>query len=159
MANDPSDHFVHVRGATEHNLRNVEVDIPRGAMVAFTGVSGSGKSSLAFGTLYAEAQRRYFESVSPYARRLMDQVAIPDVDSIEGLPPAVALQQQRGAPSSRSSVGSITTLSNLLRMLYSRVGDYPRGQSMLYAEDFSANTPQCACLNCHGLGHVYHATA
>jgi excinuclease ABC subunit A len=152
------DNCVHVRGARVHNLKHVSVDIPRNAMVVFTGISGSGKSSLAFGTLYAEAQRRYFESVSPYARRLMDQVAIPDVDSIAGLPPAVALQQQRGATSSRSSVGSITTLSNLLRMLYSRVGDYPRGQPMLYAEDFSPNTPQGACPNCHGLGHVYDVT-
>jgi excinuclease ABC subunit A len=149
---------VHVRGARVHNLKNVNVDIPRNALVVFTGISGSGKSSLAFGTLYAEAQRRYFESVSPYARRLIDQIAVPDVDSIEGLPPAVALQQQRGATSSRSSVGSITTLSNLLRMLYSRVGDYPRGQAMLYAEDFSPNTPQGACPDCHGLGHVYDVT-
>jgi excinuclease ABC subunit A len=149
---------VRVRGARVHNLKNVNVDIPRGALVVFTGISGSGKSSLAFGTVYAEAQRRYFESVSPYARRLIEQVAIPDVDSIEGLPPAVALQQQRGTTSSRSSVGSITTLSNLLRMLYSRVGDYPRGQSMLYAEDFSPNTPQGACAHCHGLGHIYDVT-
>jgi excinuclease ABC subunit A len=149
---------VRVRGARVHNLKNVSVDIPRDAFVVFTGISGSGKSSLAFGTLYAEAQRRYFESVSPYARRLIDQVAVPEVDSIEGLPPAVALQQQRGATSSRSSVGSLTTLSNLLRMLYSRVGDYPRGQRMLYAEDFSPNTPQGACANCHGLGHVYDVT-
>jgi excinuclease ABC subunit A len=149
---------VRLRGARVHNLKNVNVDIPRNAMVVFTGISGSGKSSLAFGTLYAEAQRRYFESVSPYARRLMDQIAVPDVDSIEGLPPAVALQQQRGATSSRSSVGSITTLSNLLRMLYSRVGDYPRGQPTLYAEDFSPNTPQGACPDCHGLGSIYDVT-
>ena len=101
------------------------------------GVSGSGKSSLAFGTLYAEAQRRYLESVSPYARRLFHQMAVPEVDEIEGLPPAVALQQQRGSPTTRSSVGSVTTLSNLLRMLYSRAGDYPRGQPLLYAESFS----------------------
>jgi excinuclease ABC subunit A len=141
-----------------HNLKSVNVDIPRETFVVFTGISGSGKSSLAFGTLYAEAQRRYFESVSPYARRLIDQIAVPDVDSLEGLPPAVALQQHRGAASSRSSVGSITTLSNLLRMLYSRVGDYPRGQALLYAEDFSPNTPQGACANCHGLGHVYDVT-
>jgi excinuclease ABC subunit A len=152
------DNTVRVRGARVHNLKNVNLDIPRNALVVFTGISGSGKSSLAFGTIYAEAQRRYFESVSPYARRLIDQVAIPDVDSIEGLPPAVALQQQRGGTSSRSSVGSITTLSNLLRMLYSRVGDYPRGQPMLYAEDFSPNTPQGACANCHGLGSVYDVT-
>ena len=152
------DNSIHVRGARVHNLKNVNVDIPRNALVVFTGISGSGKSSLAFGTLYAEAQRRYFESVSPYARRLIDQVAIPDVDSIEGLPPAVALQQQRGTTSSRSSVGSISTLSNLLRMLFSRVGDYPRGQSLLYAEDFSPNTPEGACPHCHGLGSVYDVT-
>ena len=149
------DNFVRVRGARDHNLKNVNVDVPRNSLVVFTGISGSGKSSLAFGTLYAEAQRRYFESVSPYARRLIDQIAVPDVDSIEGLPPAVALQQQRGAASTRSSVGSITTISNLLRMLYSRVGDYPQGQALLYAEDFSPNTPQGACPSCHGLGHVY----
>ena len=116
------DGFVRVRGAREHNLKNIDVDVPRDALVVFTGVSGSGKSSLAFGTLYAEAQRRYFESVAPYARRLIDQVGVPDVDAIDGLPPAVALQQQRGTPGSRSSVGSVTTLSNFLRMLYSRAG-------------------------------------
>src|ERR1043165_7270860 len=86
--------FVRVRGAREHNLKNVDVDIPREALVVFTGVSGSGKSSLAFATLYAEAQRRYLESVAPYARRLFHQLGIPQVDAIEGLPPAVALQQQ-----------------------------------------------------------------
>lgn len=116
-----SDGFVRVRGAREHNLKDVSLDIPRDALVVFTGVSGSGKSSLAFGTLYAEAQRRYLESVSPYARRLFHQMAVPDVDEIDGLPPAVALQQQRGSPTTRSSVGSVTTLSNLLRMLYSRM--------------------------------------
>lgn len=150
--------MVRVRGAREHNLQNVDVDIPRDALVVFTGVSGSGKSSLAFSTLYAEAQRRYFESVAPYARRLIDQVGVPDVDSIEGLPPAVALQQQRGTPSARSSVGSVTTLSSLIRMLYSRAGSYPPGQPMLYAEDFSPNTPQGACPQCHGLGRVYEVT-
>ena len=153
-----SDNFVHVRGAREHNLKNVDVDVPRNALVVFTGVSGSGKSSLAFGTLYAEAQRRYFESVAPYARRLIDQVGVPDVDAIEGLPPAVALQQQRGAPNARSTVGSVTTLSSLVRMLYSRAGTYPPKQPMLYAEDFSPNTVQGACPTCHGLGRVYDVT-
>jgi excinuclease ABC subunit A len=95
--------FVRVRGAREHNLKNVDVDIPRDALVVFTGVSGSGKSSLAFGTLYAEAQRRYLESVAPYARRLFHQMGIPDVDEIDGIPPAVALQQQRGTPTTRPS--------------------------------------------------------
>jgi excinuclease ABC subunit A len=150
--------FVKVRGAREHNLKNVDVDIPRDALVVFTGISGSGKSSLAFGTLYGEAQRRYLESVSPYARRLFHQMPTPEVDSIEGLPPAVALQQQRGSPTTRSSVGSVTTLSNLLRMLYSRAGDYPRDQPLLYAESFSANTAEGACPTCHGLGRVYEVT-
>ncbi len=150
--------FVRVRGAREHNLKNIDVDLPRDALVVFTGVSGSGKSSLAFGTLYAEAQRRYLESVAPYARRLFHQVGIPQVDEIDGLPPAVALQQQRGSPTTRSSVGSVTTLSNLLRMLYSRAGDYPPGQGLLYAESFSPNTPEGACPRCHGLGRVYEVT-
>ncbi len=158
VGSEPGDGFVQVRGAREHNLKDVEVSIPRGALVVFTGVSGSGKSSLAFGTLYAEAQRRYLESVSPYARRLFHQMAVPEVDAIEGLPPAVALQQQRGAPTTRSSVGSVTTLSNLLRMLYSRAGEYPPGQALLHAEDFSPNTPQGACPSCHGLGRMYDAT-
>ncbi len=150
--------YVEVRGAREHNLKDVDLRVPRGALVVFTGVSGSGKSSLAFGTLYAEAQRRYLESVSPYARRLFHQLGVPEVDAIDGLPPAVALQQQRGSPSTRSSVGSVTTLSNLLRMLYSRAGDYPPGQSLLYAESFSPNTPEGACPECHGLGRVYEVT-
>ncbi len=150
--------FVEVRGARQNNLKDVDLRVPRGALVVFTGVSGSGKSSLAFGTLYAEAQRRYLESVSPYARRLFNQMGVPEVDAIDGLPPAVALQQQRGTPSTRSSVGSVTTLSNLLRMLYSRAGDYPDGQPLLYAESFSANTPEGACPGCHGQGRVYEVT-
>lgn len=150
--------FVRVRGAREHNLRNVDVDAPRNALVVFTGISGSGKSSLAFGTVYAEAQRRYFDSVSPYARRLIDQVGVPDVDSIEGLPPAVALQQPRGSAGSRSTLGSVSMISNMLRMLYSRAGLYPRDQPMLFAEDFSPHTPQGACPVCQGLGFVYDVT-
>jgi excinuclease ABC subunit A len=164
MSSDPrpevgaADGYVHVRGARVHNLKNVDVRIPRGALVVFTGVSGSGKSSLAFGTLYAEAQRRYLESVAPYARRLFHQIAAPEVDGIDGLPPAVALQQQRGTPTTRSSVGSVTTLSNLLRMLYSRAGEYPAGQEILYAESFSPNTVEGACPRCHGLGRIYDVT-
>ena len=150
--------FVRVRGAREHNLRDVDIDVPRDTMVVFTGVSGSGKSSLAFGTLYAEAQRRYLESVSPYARRLFQQMPVPDVDTVDGLPPAIALQQQRGGSSGRSSVGSITTLSNLLRMLYSRAGAYPSGLARLEAESFSPNTPMGACPRCHGLGRVHDVT-
>lgn len=155
MAERSSKKMIIVRGAREHNLKDLSLEIPRDKLVVFTGVSGSGKSSLAFGTLYAEAQRRYLESVSPYARRLFNQMSVPEVDSIEGLPPAVALQQQRGGASTRSSVGSVTTLSNLLRMLYSRAGDYPGNQSIIYAEGFSPNTPQGACTVCHGLGSVF----
>ena len=155
VTRDPHDHFVHVRGASEHNLKNIDVDLPRDALVVFTGVSGSGKSSLAFGTLYAEAQRRYFESVAPYARRLLQQVGAPHVQEITGLPPAVALQQRRGAPSSRSTVGTLTTLSNLVRMLFSRAGTYPRGAARLEAEAFSPNTAAGACPRCHGLGEEH----
>src|SRR5579863_1172181 len=152
------DGFVTVRGARQHNLKNIDVEIPRDALVVFTGVSGSGKSSLAFSTLYAEAQRRYLDSVAPYARRLFDQIGIPEVDSIDGLPPAVALQQQRGSPTTRSSVGSVTTVSNLLRMLYSRAGTYPPGQPELHGEAFSTNSPEGACPRCHGIGRIYDAT-
>jgi excinuclease ABC subunit A len=144
--------FVRVRGANENNLQNVDVDIPRDAIVAFTGVSGSGKSSLAFGTVFAEAQRRFFESVAPYARRLIQQGHTPKVEEITGLPPAVALQQRRGTPSSRSSVGTLTTLSNSMRMMYSRAGTYPEGAAHLAAEAFSPNTATGACPVCHGLG-------
>lgn len=159
MTETPWDGFVHVRGAKENNLADIDVDIPRDAFVAFTGVSGSGKSSLAFSTIYAEAQRRYFESVAPYARRLLQQVGAPHVTDITGLPPAIALQQRRGAPSSRSSVGTITTLSNLLRMLYSRAGTYPAEAARLEAESFSPNTAAGACRRCDGLGVIHDVTA
>lgn len=132
---------------------------PRDAFVAFTGVSGSGKSSLAFGTVYAEAQRRYFESVAPYARRLLLPAGAPKVDDITGLPPAVALQQRRGAGTSRSTVGTVTTLSNLLRMLYSRAGTYPPGATIrLDSDSFSPNTAIGACPECHGLGRIHRVT-
>ncbi|WP_333621799.1 excinuclease ABC subunit UvrA [Sphingobacterium multivorum] len=153
-----SEGFVRVRGAKEHNLKDVDVDIPRNKLVVFTGISGSGKSSLAFGTIYAEAQRRYLESVSPYARRLFNQMSVPEVSAIHGLPPAVALQQSRGGTTVRSTVGSVTTISNLLRMLYSRAGDYPPKQSIIYAEGFSPNTPEGACPVCHGIGRIYDVT-
>jgi excinuclease ABC subunit A len=151
-AHHSADGFVRVRGARENNLRNVDVAVPRDAIVAFTGVSGSGKSSLAFGTIYAEAQRRYFESVAPYARRLIQQGHNPKVEMITGLPPAVALQQRRGTPSSRSTVGTVTTLSNSIRMLFSRAGSYPAGAGTLDSDAFSPNTAAGACPECHGLG-------
>ncbi|MER7171663.1 excinuclease ABC subunit UvrA [Streptomyces mesophilus] len=149
---------IRIRGAREHNLRAVDVDIPRDRLVVFTGVSGSGKSSLAFGTVYAEAQRRYFESVAPYARRLIHQIGAPKVGEITGLPPAVSLQQRRTTPTSRSSVGTVTTLSNSLRMLFSRAGAYPPGAERLDSDAFSPNTAAGACPACHGLGRVHRTT-
>lgn len=151
----PSDGFVRVRGAGENNLRDVDVDVPRDAIVAFTGVSGSGKSSLAFGTIYAEAQRRYFESVAPYARRLIQQGHNPRVEHIAGLPPAVALQQRRSTATARSTVGTVTALSNSLRMLLSRAGTYPAGAEPLDSDVFSPNTAAGACPECHGLGEAH----
>ncbi|MDP3966704.1 MAG: excinuclease ABC subunit UvrA [Nocardioides sp.] len=144
--------WVRVRGAREHNLADVDVDLPRDCFVVFTGVSGSGKSSLAFGTLFAESQRRYFESVAPYARRLLSQVGAPEIEGIEGLPPAVALQQARGAASSRSSLGTLSSLSDVLRLLYSRAGTYPEDAEHLPASAFSPNTADGACPRCHGSG-------
>ncbi|MFC8038079.1 excinuclease ABC subunit UvrA [Paenarthrobacter sp. NPDC057355] len=157
-SDDLADGMVKVRGARENNLRNVSVDVPRDSIVAFTGVSGSGKSSLAFGTIFAEAQRRYFESVAPYARRLIQQGHNPKVESITGLPPAVALQQRRGTATARSSVGTLTTLSNSLRMLFSRAGKYPEGASQLDSDAFSPNTAAGACPECHGLGVAHTVT-
>lgn len=154
----PHDPYVRVRGAREHNLQDVRVDIPRDTLTVFTGVSGSGKSSLAFGTIYAEAQRRYFESVAPYARRLIHQVGAPAVGEITGLPPAVSLEQRRSAPGTRSSVGTVTTLSNSLRMLFSRAGTYPEGAGRLDSDAFSPNTAAGACPRCHGLGRVHRTT-
>jgi excinuclease ABC subunit A len=156
---DDIDPCVRVYGAQVHNLRGVDVVAPRDALVAFTGISGSGKSSLAFGTIYAEAQRRYFESVAPYARRLLLPTGAPKVDDITGLPPAVALQQRRGSATSRSTVGTVTTLSNLLRMLFSRAGTYPPGATeRLDSDAFSPNTAVGACPECHGLGRIHRVT-
>ncbi|WP_411109155.1 ATP-binding cassette domain-containing protein [Streptomyces sp. c-19] len=158
MPDSPHDPYVRVRGAREHNLAGVDVDIPRDALVVFTGVSGSGKSSLAFGTIYAEAQRRYFESVAPYARRLIHQVGAPAVGEISGLPPAVSLEQRRSSPNARSSVGTVTTLSNSLRMLFSRAGTYPEGAGRLDSDAFSPNTAAGACPACHGLGRIHETS-
>ncbi|BBZ01972.1 excinuclease ABC subunit A [Mycolicibacterium chitae] len=153
------DSYVRVLASRVHNLKAVDVAAPRDSFVVFTGVSGSGKSSLAFGTVYAEAQRRYFESVAPYARRLLLPQDAPKVDDITGLPPAVALQQRRGTATSRSTVGTVTTLSNLLRMLFSRAGTYPAGATeRLDSDAFSPNTTIGACPRCHGLGRVHEVT-
>src|SRR5580658_6146852 len=111
-----------VRGAREHNLKNVSVEMPRDQLVVITGVSGSGKSSLAFDTLYAEGQRRYVESLSAYARQFLGLMEKPDVDMIEGLSPAVAIQQKNGSRNPRSTVGTTTEIYDYLRLLFARIG-------------------------------------
>ncbi len=113
---------IRIRGAREHNLRDVSLDLPRGALICFTGVSGSGKSSLAFDTLYAEGQRRYVESLSSYARQFLGQMPKPEVDRIDGLSPSISIQQKTGGRNPRSTVGTITEINDYLRVLYARVG-------------------------------------
>lgn len=114
--------FIRVRGARQHNLKNVDVDIPRHRLVVLTGVSGSGKSSLAFDTLYAEGQRRYVQSLSAYARQFLDQLEKPDVDFIEGLSPAVAIEQVHSTPNPRSTIATVTEIYDYLRVLYAVAG-------------------------------------
>src|SRR5512138_178331 len=111
-----------VRGARTHNLKNVDVTLPHGKLVIFTGVSGSGKSSLAFDTIYAEGQRRYVESLSAYARQFLERMEKPDVDRIDGLCPAIAIRQKNSVRNPRSTVGTTTEIHDYLRLLYARVG-------------------------------------
>lgn len=146
---------IRVRDAHLHNLRNVDVDIPRGTLVAVTGVSGSGKSSLAFGTIHGEGQRRYLESVAPFARRLIGSAVDPQVGSVDGLPPTVALEQSTSGGGARSTVGTVSALSNSIRLLYSRCGENPEG---LYSDSFSPNTPEGMCPTCQGTGVVHEPT-
>src|SRR5437870_266965 len=113
---------ISVRGARQHNLKNIDVDIPRDKLTVITGLSGSGKSSLAFDTIYAEGQRRYVESLSAYARQFLDQLEKPDVDSVEGLSPAISIEQKTVARSPRSTVGTVTEIYDYLRLLFSSVG-------------------------------------
>jgi excinuclease ABC subunit A len=111
-----------IRGAREHNLRNVNLELPRNQLIVFTGVSGSGKSSLAFDTLYAEGQRRYVESLSAYARQFLGQLQKPDVDYLAGLSPSISIQQKSAGKNPRSTVGTITEIHDYLRVLFARVG-------------------------------------
>ena len=114
--------YISVRGAREHNLKSVDLDIPRDALVVFTGLSGSGKSSLAFDTIYAEGQRRYVESLSAYARQFLEMMQKPDVDLIQGLSPAISIEQKTTSRNPRSTVGTITEIYDYLRLLFARVG-------------------------------------
>src|SRR6202521_1578729 len=113
---------ISVRGARQHNLKNIDVEIPRNTLTVITGLSGSGKSSLAFDTIYAEGQRRYVETLSTYARQFLDQMERPDVDSIDGLSPAISIEQKTTSRSPRSTVGTITEIYDYLRLLYSSIG-------------------------------------
>src|SRR5271170_4428378 len=113
---------IHVRGAREHNLKNVDVEIPRDSLVVITGLSGSGKSSLAFDTIYTEGQRRYVESLSAYARQFLELMGKPDVDSIEGLSPAIAIEQKTTSRNPRSTVDTVTEVYNYMRLLWARTG-------------------------------------
>src|SRR5499426_675767 len=116
-----SDRIV-IRGAREHNLKNIDLELPRGKLVVITGLSGSGKSSLAFDTIYAEGQRRYVETLSPYARQFLEQMSKPDVDSIDGLSPAIAIEQKTVSRNPRSTVGTTTEISDYLRLFFARLG-------------------------------------
>src|SRR5437899_31067 len=162
-----------IRGAREHNLKNVTLSIPRDKLVVFTGLSGSGKSSLAFDTIYAEGQRRYVESLSAYARQFLGQMEKPDVDHIEGLSPAISIDQKGTSKNPRSTVGTVTEIYDYLRLLYARIG-HPHcpkcgREEMLFSQDyacvydgismeepaprnFSFNNPHGACPACTGLG-------
>src|SRR3989338_9085415 len=112
-----------IRGARQHNLKNIDVTIPRGKLVVITGLSGSGKSSMAFDTIYAEGQRRYVESLSSYARQFLGLMEKPDVDQIDGLSPAISIDQKSASSNPRSTVGTVTEIYDYLRLLFARVGD------------------------------------
>ena len=111
-----------IRGAREHNLKNIDLEIPRDQFIVFTGLSGSGKSSLAFDTIYADGQRRYVESLSSYARQFLGQMEKPDVDDIEGLSPAISIDQKTTSKNPRSTVGTVTEIYDYLRLMYARIG-------------------------------------
>ena len=122
MASPRSPESIVIRGARTHNLKNIDLTIPTGKLVVLTGVSGSGKSSLAFDTIYAEGQRRYVESLSAYARQFLERMEKPDVDRIEGIAPAIAIRQKNSVRNPRSTVGTVTEVHDYMRLLFARVG-------------------------------------
>ena len=140
---------IKVIGARTHNLKNVKLDIPKNKVVVFTGVSGSGKSSLVFDTIYAEAQRQLLETFSSYAQARMPKISKPDVDSIEQLSPVIVIDQKKMGNNPRSTVGTSTEIYNYLRLLFSRCGSPQIGDSIL----FSFNRPEGMCKSCRGLGN------
>ncbi|MGZ3682963.1 MAG: excinuclease ABC subunit UvrA, partial [Bdellovibrionota bacterium] len=122
MPNKPNlEDTIIIRGAREHNLKNIDLDIPKNSLVVITGLSGSGKSSLAFDTIYAEGQRRYVESLSAYARQFLEQMTKPDVDSLEGLAPSVSIEQRTTSHNPRSTVGTVTEIYDYMRVLWAKV--------------------------------------
>src|SRR5437773_1393406 len=133
------DNSIVIRGAREHNLRNVDLELPRNRLIVFTGVSGSGKSSLAFDTLYAEGQRRYVETLSAYARQFLGQLERPHVEHLRGLSPTIAIEQKSASGNPRSTVGTITEIYDYLRVLYARVG---RQHCHVCGEQVSLQTPE-----------------
>src|SRR6476469_3620546 len=130
---------IRVRGARQHNLKNIDLELPRDRLIVFTGVSGSGKSSLAFDTIFAEGQRRYVESLSAYARQFLGQVDKPDVDAIEGLSPAISIDQKSTSHNPRSTVGTVTEIYDYMRLLWARVG---RPYCPVCGELVTKQTPQ-----------------
>src|SRR5438094_641868 len=162
---------ISVRGARQHNLKNIDVDIPRDKLTVITGLSGSGKSSLAFDTIYAEGQRRYVESLSAYARQFLEQMEKPDVDLIDGLSPAISIEQKTTGSNPRSTVGTVTEIYDYLRLVFANIGvpnAYEGGDRLfsrrlacvdcglsmpeMTPRAFSFNSPHGACPECQGLG-------
>lgn len=141
-------HTITIRGARTHNLKNLDLELPRDKLIVITGLSGSGKSSLAFDTLYAEGQRRYVESLSAYARQFLSMMEKPDVDSIEGLSPAISIEQKATSHNPRSTVGTITEIYDYLRLLYARVGEprCPTHHTSLHAQTISQMVDQVLAL-------------
>ena len=134
---------IHVRGAREHNLKGIDVTIPRDRLVVITGLSGSGKSSLAFDTIFAEGQRKYMESLSAYARQFLDQLKKPDVEEVEGIPPTIAIEQRSSSHNPRSTVATTTEIYDYLRLLYARCGT-PRSWAVTKACGRGVSAPNCS---------------